>query len=1065
MRYKFTKAMAIMLTVLSFAAYSQEEEVKKITVQGTITAAEKSEGVSKGDPLIGVTVSLKGTTKGIVTDIDGNYKLDNVPVGSTLVISYIGYAKQEIKIVDGRTDYSVQLLLDSKIIDEVVAVGYATQKKRDVTGATVSVSEKDMKLTLNTGLDQAMQGRTPGVIVTQSSGSPGAPASVNIRGLGSINGSQPLYVIDGVPVSYDNINLLNPNDVETMEILKDASAAAIYGARGANGVVLITTKSGKEGKGKIEYYGQMGVQSVWRKLDVLDADQYRQFYRDFYGVGSANSKQFYFNPAVYSQHANTDWQKEIFQQGRFMDHSLTARGGNEFAKYSIGMGYYSEEGTIKRSTFDRYTFRVNTEIKPKKWLKIGENMSFARSESFQGSDAEGLLQASTKTAPTINIYDPNNLGGFGGQIIGPTGTGSNDGINPVASINTSDELTIRNRILGNIYTEIEFIKGLKYRLSMGTDLSFNEGKNVRLPFRYGNTEGRFRQNKTIEYDRGLNVNWVIDNVLSYDKKIGRHDFSVLAGYSSQYFKFSGFNASGQEYRPELNTIGATLNNRNFVVGGSDNESSLIGYIGRINYAYNDKYLFTANIRYDGSSRFGSNYRFGLFPSFSAGWRISNEEFMKNFQWISDMKLRFGWGRTGNQDLSTVPNGDYLAYQVIYPDIIRYPIGSGQSVLAGGVPTQGLANPNLRWETVEQSNLGFDFSVFQNALQLNLDVFQKTSSDILIPVPLPDVSGASDAPFYNSANIFTNAGSVRNRGIEAALTYRNEKGKFKFSITPNITIVENRVLELSGNFGKGKANLPGLNGTASRTEAGAPINSFYGWVTDGIIRDTADLVSYVGYNDPNESNRPTIGDYKFKDLNGDGRITDADRTFLGKSIPTMGYGLNLRASYLGFDFSMFLQGVSDVQTYNSLRSTLEDMRGPGGGPPDANQLTSVLDAYSSTNRDGALPRAISNDPSQNSRPSDRWIENTDYLRIKSINIGYSIPEKALKYLLRTEDGISLRVFLAAQNLVTLTRYSGYDPELSNYSPGNNGGFNPRNTGFDNGTYPQAQKFMGGLQFTF
>ena len=1051
MKFNFTRSLLLVLSITLQSVYAQDD-VKKVNVTGTILAAEKSDGISKGDPLVGVTISIKGTTKGTVTDIDGNFKLENVPVGAKLIVSYIGFATQELEVTEGKTDFNVPLKLDSKELEEVVAVGYGVQKKRDVTGATTTVSEKDMKLTLNTGLDQALQGRTPGVTVVQTSGQPGAAASVNIRGVGSINGGQPLYVIDGMPVDYNNINMLNPNDIETMEVLKDASAAAIYGARAANGVVMITTKRGKEGKGTVEYSSQGGVQDAWRRLDVLNPSQYRDFYSTLYGGEAGGANPAYYDPNVIALQGNTNWQDQIFQQGNVQDHSITARGGNEFAKYSIGLGYYQEKGILLKSDFKRYTFRANTDIKPKKWLTISESFTFARSEFTDGIGSNDQLGWATRTSPLINVYDPSNLGGYGGQT---TFTGANDGINPVANTNLRTNTRIRNRLLGNISSEIEFIKGLKYKTFFGTDLLFNQNTDIGERFFYGPTEGRRRDQKTISYDRDLFLSWNFDNTLMYGKKIGKHDFSALVGYSSQYFFNSGFEATGSNYPAQINTLGASLNADSYIASGDNREAALVGYLGRITYNYNDVLMFTGNARYDGSSRFGQNYKYGFFPSASAGWRISNMEFMKNYQWISDLKLRVGVGRTGNQDLSNINGGDYLFTQVIYPAIIRYPLGTNQQILPGAAPTRGLANPNLRWETVDQYNVGLDVAILQNSLLLNIDGYIKESSGILIPVPIPAISGVTDAPFFRGANYFTNAGSVRNTGMEAALTYRNEKNAFKFSVSPNITIVRNEVLRLEGQFGGGRPNIVENDGV-SRTEEGMPIGSFFGYVTDGIIQDSAQLNSYVGVL--SKTHAASIGDFRFKDLNGDGKINADDRTFLGKPIPTMSYGLNMRASYKGFDFTLFLQGVEGVQVYNAQRRGLEAMIGPSNQfSPDANQLTSVLDRWTPQNPTNDMPRAAVNDPGQNIRPSNRWVENADYLRIKSLQIGYSLPEKLLKRSFRTEDGISLRFYVAFQNLLTLTSYKGFDPELAN--------FRATATGFDNGSFPQSRRIMGGVQFTF
>lgn len=1063
MKVQITQFLAMILFMVAMASFSQDDGTKKITVKGTVKAADNSGDIAKGEPILGATVAVKGTTKGTVTDFDGNFELKDVPVGATIEVSFVGYEKFSVKITESSTNIPISLKSDSKLLDEVVAVGYATQKKRDVTGSTVSISEKDMKLTLTAGLDQALQGRSAGITVVQGSGAPGQPANVAIRGIGSINGTQPLYVVDGVAVDYNNINMLNPNDIETMEVLKDASAAAIYGSRGSNGVILITTKSGKSGKGVVEYNFQGGVQAPWKLLDYMNAEQYRTFYRGLYGetLGDPNSaRPFYTDPALIALHADTDWQKEIFRRGDVQDHSLNIRGGSDMATYKIGLNYYKENGVIQKSDFERYAISVKTDIKPKRWLKVGQSLNFTRVENNQGIGYGQALQTSGTTAPLIPVYavtdpnslmfDPNNVGGFGGQI--PLVTGANDGINPVANNFFTNQQFARYRLLGSAFAEIEIIKGLKYKLLAGGDFVFNLNKNVNLPYFYGSTEGRNRRLKGIDYNRNHDFMWQLDHILSYSKSIGKHSFDVLAGYSSQYFKNSGFSASGADYPEQINTIEATNNASNFIVGGADEERALIGYLGRINYSYNDKYLFTSNVRYDGSSSFGSNYRYGLFPSFSLGWRLSNEEFLKPVVWISDLKVRLGYGQVGNQDFSNIPGANYLQTQIIYPDIVRYVLGTNDRIVPGAAPTRGLANPNLRWETSETINFGVDFSVFQNALSMALDIYEKNSRDIIIPLPIPDIAGASDAPFYRQASIYSNAGKMQNRGLDALLTYRNEKNAFKFTISPNITLVRNRMTDLEFDILTADSRL--------LTRQGYPVASMFGWVTDGIVQTTVDGANYVGNISGTHLAQP--GDLKFKDLNGDGKIDQDDRAVLGKSFPTASYGLNFTARYKGFDFTLFVQGVEGVRVFNQIYRSGTAMLGPGGGPPDANQLVDVLNAWTPTNTNTNIPRAVANDPNLNTRPSDRYVESADYIRFRNIQLGYTLPEKLLKRTLSTEDNVSLRIYASVQNAITITNYRGYDPEFS-ITTGREA--NPTQQGIDSGVFPQSRRWLAGLQFTF
>lgn len=1062
-----------LLIIINLSNIYGQDNTATNDISGTIISAEndKELGISKGDPVIGATIRIKGTGVGTATDVDGNFKLTNVPVGSILEISYSGFKNQQLAVEVGKSEYPISLSVDSKELDEVVAVGYQEMKRSQVTGSNVSVSEKDMKATINSGLDQALQGRAAGVTVTQSSGSPGAAASVVIRGQGSLNGAQPLYVIDGVPLGYENLNMLNPSDIETMEVLKDASAAAIYGARGANGVVLITTKRGKNGKGKVEFDAMYGVQNVWKKLDVLDKDQYLNYVND---INSSKPLRPY-TPA-FSQDSiarfwgnggkGTNWQDEILRQGKIENYNLSARGGNANASYAISVGYFKNSGVLLNSDFDRFSTRINTDMKPKKWLKIGQNVSFSRSQSNYGSEFGGSMQAALTGSPLIPVYanlpgDPILWGANRNSFI----YGANDMINPVALNTVKTNNQVQTRFLGNVFAEIGIgtflgiaaLEGLKFRTNIGADFFTQKTLSVNNAINYPSYSA-FTAIKTVNDDRDHNFMWLIDNTLSYSKSIKKHEFTALAGISSQYFYRSRVTAGGSNFPLSINTVGQASDEIRSV-GGADYDNSLLGYIGRVNYAYNNKYLITTNIRYDGSSRFGPNNKFGVFPSVSVGWRISNEAFMKNALWISDLKVRVGYGLTGNQEI-----GNYRYSQVIIPNIIRYPLGSpDQVILPGTAPTLSLANPNLKWESSEQLNFGLDFAILRNSLSLTVDYFEKNSKGMLVKVPLAGTSGitgSGSGDDVGQPGFLTNIGSVSNRGIEIMVSYRNENGPFKFSVSPNGTFLWNNVDALA----------PGLpqifdNNGITVTRVGQPIGSFFGYQTDGILQSTADGVNYVGNSTAvgQAFGKALPGDQKFVDINNDGVINAADRVFLGNPIPKFSYGITAEARFVGFDLRIFVQGVQGVSIYNQQRISIAGMQ--NGGPPDGNQSTEILGRWTPTNPSNTTPRAVTSDPAQNTRVSNRWIEDGSYLRIKSVQIGYSLPEALLKKIFRTEDGVSFRFYLQAQNLFTFTSYRGFDPEVGPTLTATDGRIATSGVGVDNGTYPQPRTFSGGVQISF
>lgn len=1107
---KTIRKIFVLFIISVFVVCAQDK--KTIDIKGTILAGsdDKALGISKGDPIIGATIIVDGTTKGVTADLDGNFELKEVPVGSVLKISFQGLKTVDVPIDGSTSTFNVEMKTNSVVLDEVVAVGYGEIKRSQVTGSNVSVGAKDIGRTINTNIAEGLAGRAAGVAVTGTSGAPGAATSVNIRGIGSLNGSQPLYVIDGVPLDILNGNIQNFNtaDVESMEVLKDAAATAIFGSRGANGVVLITTKRGKKGAGKIDFDAMYGVQNVWKKMDMLSPEAYKQYMQDVYKSGNVPVPIAYTtqDPSILSLQANTNWQNEMFRTGNIQNYNIRASGGSDFATYSIGLGYFRNDGTLKKSDYDRYTLRINSDITPKKWLKIGESLSFSKETNNEGIDWGTFSTWGLKGNPLIPVYNtfitgdssipvkltptihdpskpdeiqPNAFGYSSAQYQGIFGV--NDLINPVAANTFTNNRREKYRIFGNIYAEVELgqflglnaLKGLKARASFGADVLTGFDKNVRDIFNAGS---RLNDNDavtrtTVSNDRYTLFSSTTDYTLSYTKLVGDHDLSAVAGFSAQYFQQNNLNAQAKDFPTGLTEFSSNINNdrrTQYNIGGSKNENGLVGVLARVNYAYKNTYMITANARYDASSRFGPNFRGGFFPSASVGWRLNNT-FLKDVKTISDLKLRVGIGASGNQEI-----GNYLYNQFIFTGIIRYPLADGV-IQTGNAPTKGLANPNLRWETVVQYNLGLDLGLLKNKILFTFDVYQKESSGMLIGVPLPALSGATNVPLGGQPIAFTNIGRITNQGIELALTYRNDNGNFKYAISPNVSFLRNTVNSLSTS--SPRESLIDGNGVSYSTPSFSAAY-FNGYVYDGVIMTDADSANYAGNSAYKAPNADTLiindiaqkykqkGDAKFKDLDGDGRITANDRTKIGSPIPTMTFGFSFDATFKNFDFKLFLQGITGNSIYNSQRSDLEGMKNEGG-PKDANQLASVENRWTASNPSSAMPRALLADNRQNTRISSRWIEDGSYMRIKNIQLGYSLPSKLLQKLMRTEDGVSLRFYIQVQNLLTITAYKGFDPELANFSRNTAGEqiISASVAGYDNGQFPQPRTFSAGLQFSF
>ena len=1060
--------------------------VQQLSAQSTLSGKVTSEN-KEGLP--GVSVSVKGTTKGTTTAADGRYTLSGVEANGTLVFSFIGYVSEEVA-VGNRSTVDVQLLPDLKSLSEVVVVGYGTQEKKDVTGSIGSVDMKTLSDVPLQTADQALQGRLAGVDVQSNSGLPGGGMKVNIRGLGTVNNSDPLYVIDGFYPG--NINSLNPNDIAAIDVLKDASASAIYGVLGANGVVIITTKRAKSGKPTITFDSYWGTQQPRKYLDLLGTRDYATVSNNakdnaladdnaiafqsgkpgnIAAIGSsrvpvlANLEKLprygqvdnfgFKQPAgepgqVAGELIDVDWQRQVFRTAPTRNHNLTIAGGTENARILASLGYLKQDGILKGSGFERISARINADVNYNKF-KFGTSLYFA-SEKRQQNASGRTYSSPTRASPSLAVYNSDSTYtlGYNGNERERDGQ---DGGNPLRDLIINDQ--VYRNYLGYISTfmEYEIIPGLKYKLNVGADLNLGVNNEYFPTFRSSSYDLRAPDQNSLSQSSSRGISLLAENTLTYERIIEKHKFSVLAGYVARRgdYTFFGANKLGFPVGDLIRVADAGRTVANYGGGASSNRQ--VGIIGRINYDYANKYLLTVNVRRDGSSRFGKDYRFGVFPSASVGWRLSQEEFLKNVPFISDLKLRAGWGKIGNQEI-----GDYR-YSGVVNNFSNYLFG--QSFTSSGGTITNAVNPALRWETTTQTNIGLDFGLLNNRLSFTVDYFDKITSDILLVTPIPASTGYDEPPTVN-------IGKVKNNGLELSGSYQQQSGDFTWNLGGNISFVKNRVLELNGgNSSLGGAPDPsnGGNSFITRTEAGHPIGAFYGFAVEKVFQNNTEIY----YNNAIDGNSGTTyggtairpGDYKFKDINNDGVIDAKDRTYIGSPMPNFTYGIFGRAEYKGFDVQVQFQGVQGSQIYNATRYWMEGMQ------RNFNYDSRTLNRWISESNpgNGEVPRANSND-ANNSQVSNRYIENGSYLRLKNLTLGYNFGKGALGML---KGLANLRVYATASNLLTITKYTGYDPEVGasyNADPNANGPSKANlNRNVDNASYPIPKMFLVGVQVGF
>lgn len=1014
---------------------------QKVTVTGIV---KDTQGLS----IPGANIVVKGTATGTITDVDGNFSLQ-VPVGAVLEISYVGYVSKEVKVTNQKR-LNLTLEEDAQALDAVVVVGYTTQKKADLTGAVSSVKVAGLNDLAVTGINNALQGRMSGVTVLPSSGAPGATTSVRIRGMGTFGNNEPLYVIDGMPA--ENMNDINPSDIERIDVLKDAASAAIYGSRAANGVVIIQTKKGKSGKVNVAFNTYHGVATPQKMLKLLTAKQRNYIHLEAYqnaiddgtltiNPGSNDPRDYYYSD--YAQQTRTNWQDEVFTNAYQGNYDLSVSGGSDKFKYNIMGGHLTQDGIVRKSGFNRTTFRINTEIEVAKGLTLAENLMITHSNQKIVPDMgyfSGAITSALLFDPAVPVYTENGAYSGVGELAA-------DLRNPVAITDRADHKKVRDRIFGNVYAQYVFLKDFTIKTDFGYDWSKWSDKEFNPKFL--EPGGKSDTNQLTQKD-WIGSRWMNTTSLKFDKQMDRHHLMVMGGYSYEAYSMDFTNTRGTGFVSEDPSQRYMSAATKILWGqGGREEWALLSYFGRLDYSFAGRYLLSVNFRTDGSSKFSKENRWGYFPSISAGWRISEEAFFEPIKdVVSNLKIRGSWGKLGNQNIySNYPTKTIIAnttdddgYNVVFGN-------KGNNVTTGRYEAT-MANPDLKWEVTTQTDLGLDVSFF-GKLDIGLDYYNKESTDVLIQVPVPSLAGVTSNPWQNAAK-------VRNRGFDANVSYHTNIKDFQLTAYGNISTVKNEVLALgTGSSAIFTSSYRGTNIT--RTVVGEPIAHFFGYKTDGLFR-TQDAIDQ--YTKDGNKIQPDAhpGDIKFVDVNKDGVIDDKDKTNIGNGFPDFTYGFGADLAYKGFDFNFFFQGVAGYDILNAMtfEGMFVDVR--------YNQFTDVMDRYHPVNNpNGALPRVIigDRDNNNNSKPSDYYISSGDYLRLKSLTLGYTLDKKLTKKI-----GLEkLRIYVTGQNLFTITKYKGYDPDLGDTSASESDHYGVTEIGVDRGQFPQPRTFVVGANINF
>jgi len=1020
--------LALCFALIPIAQFTATAQVSPASADKKITGQVVS---ASGEPLSEVTVAVKNTTHATITDANGNFTL-TVPASAILTISHVGYKQQEVS-VSGKSNFEISLITAENTLSDVVVVGYTSQKKSSFTGAITAVNMGDIEDRRVPDVAQLLQGQVAGVTVTQSTGAPGDGINITIRGVGTIgSSSDPLFIVDGLPTT--DISFINPSDIQSMTVLKDASAAAIYGARASGGVIVIVTKSGKKGKSTIDVGYYTGIQKVSNLPKMLNATQYMDKMEESWNNSGYSGTNPYTADKSRTDLANTDWLKELFVLGKTQNLQLSASGGSDKVQYLISGGYYGQNGIViyNNDQYQRLSFRTNINANVTDRFTVGTNLQISNTlqdKLSSSGDAPGIIRHAFIRPPVIPVYkdktdpsysaeDPYTDLPFYSQNVAANGGAWNGGANkyefsanPLALAYFTNDKRNNFKTFGSVYAEYAFLrdKELKLRTNVGIDLNMTHNKAFNKNFGDDDgggsaiDKGTGRQNRptNLSEDRGQETTITWTNTLNYRKRIQEHSFNVLLGSEFITNYSSSIGASRSRYS-NTNSAFQYIDFGAYPLdlwnGGGASQWALFSVFGSVDYNYNNRFLATASLREDASSQFAANKQQAFFPSFSVGWRISQEKFMQDVSWISDLKLRASTGKLGNQ--SGLSNYNSLAIYDPLGTLLRY------------------GNPDLKWETTNQNNIGFDVSLLKNKFSFSADYFKKTTSDLLLPLSLPSVVGDVQPTMVN-------AGAVSNKGFEFTAGYRNSDRAFKYSINANLATVTNMVDKLD-------PNLPSIYGNVSKTEAGHPLNSFYGFKMTGIYQNQKEIDDYLS-GAPHPDVKP--GDIKFADLNKDGIINDNDRTYIGNPNPRLTYGANLSGSYMGFDISVFIQGVRGVEKYNDLKKIIDYDTRP------FNHSVNTLKAWHGEGTSNTIPRSTFND-NGSSKTSSIFVEDASYMRLKNVEIGYTFRGFGKNSILQ-----NARLYASAQNLFTITKYTGLDPEA--YSM------------FDQGTYPQSKAFLFGI----
>lgn len=1057
------KRVLFAITCILFALSSMAQN---ITVSGTVV-----DGVHGNEPMIGANVMIKGTTQGTITDLDGQFTL-SVPKNATLVITSVGYKTQEVPVA-GKTSLQVVLTEDTEVLDEVVVVGYGTMRKVDLTGSVGSVTGDKLKESIIVNADQMLQGRVAGVQVSANSGAPGAAASIRIRGASSINGdNEPLYIIDGIPMSGSGTSIagfdwaggsngqnkvsplaaIAPSDIVSMDVLKDASACAIYGAAGANGVVIITTKRGQEGKVNISYDGYIGVQTFAKQIPMMNLQEYAEYQQElYYGGYSSNLSDAYRDLSLLGE--GTNWQSAITRNALMHSHQLSLTGGTKATQFAVSGGYASQDGTIIGSSFERFSLRANVDHEFNKYVKLGGSLSYARTSEkiIQNDGVDGVLLQSLTMQPDIPVTD------FDGKYSGPSTVDASTSYNPVAMALQKNNNLVRDRIMGSVYAQINFTNYLNFRTEFSLDNTNAHNKGFVPTYQFGSIKNDI--NKIFEQN-DHSFYWLWKNYFSYNQTFQKHTIGAMVGMEMSRSDWEG--SSLQKKNLSSNDIQVMTVDGDYVTNnGWKDYNTTMSVFGRVNYNYDNRYLLTATVRGDASSKFGKNNRWGCFPSASVAWRISSEHWMEDVKTISNLKLRFGYGQVGNSNIDNYLYGSKMMAMIM-------PFGTAYRM-------SNFSNPDLKWEASEQFNLGLDLALFQSRIDLSVDFYNKDTKDLLLTPSVPAVLGG-ESSWDGIATPMQNIGKVRNRGVDISLNLVPVQSKY-FDWTSNIVVSLNRnkVLAMDSQNTPiyGKLDWYSEFQTATIITVGQPMGCFYGFVTDGYFMDVDEIKNGPvqvdngsGENRIDKASGVWVGDIRFKDLDGDGKITDADQTIIGDPNPLFTLGWSNNFHIWQFDLGVNFTGSVGGKILNYTRVKIEGLNslwdnqarsvtgrvqyGYKDGDASNNAVENIYVANNPT-----MPRWSTTDVNRNNRMSDRWLEDASYLRISNLTLAYNFPHDLMKKAHMT----SCKIYFNAQNVWTFTKYSGYDPEIGSYN---------QQAGMQNidmGRYPSPRSFTFGLNLVF